>query len=448
MSRGPGRVVVLGAGMAGLLAAGAAAGSGREVVIVDRDDLPDAEDAPAPRRGIPQGRHAHGLLARGQQVLEELFPGFTAEMVAAGVPAGDLGRDARWHVDGRRLATGPSGLTFLCASRPCLEARVRARVTALPGVTVLDATTAETPIADSGGRRVLGVRVRRRDGRDEIADADLVVDATGRGSRTPTWLSDLGHRRPETERVSVGLGYASRTYRTPAALTPALAVMYAPGPSRPRGGGLQVLEGDRVMVTLAGVAGDHPPVEPDGFLRFARDLPVVHELLRDAEPLDAPVGFRFPTPTRRHYERLTAAPEGLVVLGDGLCNLNPIYAQGMTVAGLQALALRHHLATGPLRTRPLQRALSAVADTPWTMMLGADAALPGVEIPVDRTTRAVGAYLARLRAAAAVDPTVAAAFLRVVGLVDPPGTLMRPRVAVPVLRLALSSRRDREPAAS
>lgn len=117
----------------------------------------------------------------------------------------------------------------------------------------------------------------------------------------------------------------------------------------------------------------------------------------------------------------------------------------MTVAGLQALALRHHLATGTLRTRSRQRALAAVADTPWTMMLGADAALPGVEIPVDRATRAVGAYLARLRAAAAGDPAVAAAFLRVVGLVDPPGTLMRRRVAVPVLRHAVSSRGDWDP---
>ncbi|PVZ06416.1 FAD-dependent oxidoreductase [Actinomycetospora cinnamomea] len=448
MAREDERVVVLGAGMAGLLAAGAAAGSGREVVVVDRDDLPGLDDTPAPRRGIPQGRHAHGLLARGQQVLEELFPGFTADLVAEGVPAGDLGYDARWHVDGRRLATGTSGLTFLCASRPCLEARVRARVAALPGVTVLDATTAEAPIADDRGRRIVGVRIRHRDGRDEIADADLVVDATGRGSRAPGWLEDLGYPRPDSERVSVGLGYASRIYRTPAALAPALAVLYAPGPTRPRGGGLQVLEGDRVMVTLAGVAGDHPPLEPRGFLDFARDLPVVHDVLRDAEPLDEPVGFRFPTPTRRHYARLPAAPEGLIVLGDGLCSLNPIYAQGMTVAGLQALALRQHLGAGPLRTRPLQRALAAVADTPWTMMLGADTALPGVEIPLDRATRAVGAYLARLQAAAVVDPTVAGAFLRVVGLVDPPGSLVRPRVAVPVLRHALSSRRDRTPAAS
>lgn len=436
------RVVVLGAGMAGLLAAGGLARAGREVVVLDRDELPAVEDVPAPRRGVPQGRHAHGLLARGQQVLDELFEGFTAEMVAGGVPAGDLGRDARWHVDGQRLATEACGLTFLCASRPCLEARVRARVTALPGVTVVAGATAEAPITDRGGRRVRGVRVSGRDGREEIADADLVVDASGRGSRTPAWLEDLGYHRPASSRVSVGLGYASRTYRTPRALGSALAVMYAPGPSRPRGGGLQALEGDRIMVTLAGVAGDHPPLDPGGFLRFARDLPVVHDVLRDAEPLDDPVGFRFPSPTRRHYERLDAAPEGLVVLGDGLCSLNPIYAQGMTVAGLQALVLRRHLESGPVRTRLLQRALAAATDTPWTMMLGADAALPGVDVPIDRATRAIGAYLARLRTAAVVDPAVAGAFIRVVGLVDPPGALMRPRVAAAVLRHTLSSRRS------
>jgi hypothetical protein len=59
----------------------------------------------------------------------------------------------------------------------------------------------------------VGARVRRRvDGSaEEVLDADLVVDATGRGSRTPAWLEALGYPRPPNEQVRIGLGYATPT---------------------------------------------------------------------------------------------------------------------------------------------------------------------------------------------------------------------------------------------
>ena len=228
----PGRIgdhaVVLGASMAGLLAARVLADAYAQVTVIDRDQLPQAGGH---RRGVPQGRHLHALLARGQQALEELFPGLTTELVAHRVPTGDVLGNGRWYLNGHRLRQTHTGLVALCASRPFLEGHVRGRVRALPNVRFLDACDILGLATTPDGGRVTGTRVIHRGdgGVEEELRADLVVDATGRGSRTPLWLEALGYPRPPTEQVRIGLGYATRTYRLqPDALGGELG-----GPARP-----------------------------------------------------------------------------------------------------------------------------------------------------------------------------------------------------------------------
>ena len=237
--------------------------------------------------------------------------------------------------------------------------------------------------------------------------------------------------------MRIGLGYASRTYRLPAdALGGNVAVIQAATPGHPRTGGLQLLEGGRWMLTLGGILGDHPPTDPDGFLAFARSLPFpdLYETVRDAEPLDEPVAFRFPASVRRRYERLRRFPDGLLVLGDAVASFNPVYGQGMSVAALEALTLRRHLERG---TRPQPRRffadLARVVDTPWEIAAGGDLVFPGVQGRRTVKGRLLNAYIARLHAAATGDAGLADAFVRVAGLVAPPQTLLRPRVVVRVL---------------
>jgi 2-polyprenyl-6-methoxyphenol hydroxylase-like FAD-dependent oxidoreductase len=396
-----------------------------------------------PSAGVPHGRHAHALLARGQQALEELFPGFTAELVADGVPVGDPLANGRWYLGGHRLRQAPTGMVALCASRPLLEGQVRARVRALPNVTFLDRCDIVGLTATPNGGRVTGVRVRRRAAAaEEVVGADLVVDATGRGSRTPTWLEALGYPRPQTEQVRIGLGYATRTYRlaVPDALGGDLGVLQAPTPTHPRGAAFLRLEGDRWMLTLVGILGDYPSTDPDGFLAFARSLrfPGISQAIGDAEPLGDPVGFRFPASVRHRYERLDRFPDGLLVVGDAICSFNPLYAQGMSVAALEALTLRRHLQGG---TRPRPRRLFAdlarVIDVPWAIAVGGDLVFPGVQGRRTARVRLGNAYLGRLHAAAAHDAHLAAAFLRVAGLVAPPGSLLRPAIILAVARGSL-----------
>jgi 2-polyprenyl-6-methoxyphenol hydroxylase-like FAD-dependent oxidoreductase len=430
------RAVVLGASMAGLLAARVLADAYGQVTVIDRDELPEASTH---RRGVPHGRHAHALLARGQQALEELFPGLTAGLIAQGVPAGDLLANGRWYVSGHRLRQEHIGLVSLCVSRPLLEGYVRARVRALPNVGFLDRCDIVGLAATPDGRRITGARVLRRadGGAEHLLGADLVIDATGRGSRTPIWLHALGYARPEEEQVRVGLGYATRTYRLPPdTLDGDLAVLDATTPEHPRGGALLRLEGNRWMVTLAGMLGDHPPTDPDGFLAFARSLrfPDIYEAIRDAEPLDDPVGFRFPASVRHRYERLDRFPDGLLVMGDAVCSFNPIYGQGMSVAALEALTLRRHLERGAEpQPRRFFGDLARVVDVPWDIAVGGDLAVPGVQGRRSLKVRLVNAYIARLHGAAEHDASLASVFVRVAGLVAPPQSLLRPNVAVRVL---------------
>ena len=446
------RAVVLGASLAGLLAARVLGDAYGQVTVIERDELPRT---PMHRRGVPHGRHIHALAARGQQALEELYPGLTAELVANGAPHGDMLANARLYFSGHRLRQARTGLGLLCASRPVLESHVRARVRALPNVRFVDRCDVVGLATTPDGRRVTGARLlRRADGSaEELLGADLVVDASGRGSRTPVWLNGLGYPRPPTTQVRVGLGYATRTCRLPPdALGGDLAVLLAATPRNPRAGALQLLEGGRWMVTLAGILGDHPPTDPDGFLAFARSLqfPDIYEAVRDAEPLDDPVAFRFPASVRHRYERLDRFPDGLLVMGDAVCSFNPIYGQGMSVAAIEALALRRHLERG-VEPQPRRwfRDLAQVVDVPWDMAAGGDLVFPGVQGPRTLKTRLVSAYIARLHAAAENDAGLASAFVRVAGLVAPPQTLLRPGVAVRVLlRPCGRPRRRTRPAAS
>jgi 2-polyprenyl-6-methoxyphenol hydroxylase-like FAD-dependent oxidoreductase len=427
--------IVIGGSMAGLALARALADGFERVTIVERDRL---DGVARPRRGVPQGHHIHVLLARGALALEELFPGLRAELLAAGASSGDLLTAGRWYLNGRRLAAGRFGHDLLSMSRPFLEAHVQRRVRALPGVTIVDERHVRSLRTTADRRRVTGVRVTRKDGTTEDLPADLVVDCSGRHSRLPAWLEDLGYTPPPVTRLRLDLRYSTRQYRLPAgALGGQLFCAMGMVPDVPRAGVLVRIEDGRWLALLAGIAGERPPLDPAGFERFAATLvaPDVHDAIGAGAPLDDPRPFHYPEAVRHRYERLRRLPEGLLATGDAVGSFNPVYGQGMTVAALEALALRALLATGePLSPLRWFRAIRRSVDVPWRLALSADLALPQVDGPRSPAMRLGVHYLSRLHATAAHDATLGAAFFRVAGLLDPPQRLFAPAVALRVLR--------------
>lgn len=449
-----GHAIVLGAGVAGLLAARVLAEHYQTVTVLERDTLAGT----AQRRGVPQGRHLHGLMEGGRAIMESLFPGITAEAIGRGAPVTEVLLGSRWYLSGLRACPTPTGLTTLLASRPLLESLMRDRVMATPGVSLRQGAVADGPVTAAGA--IGGVQVRPVGGGEPASlAADLVVDATGRASRAAEWLASAGLPVPGTERVDVDLGYSSRTYRhRPDHLDGDLGVVVSTMPGR-RGGGAIRVEGNRWHVTLGGMLGDHPPTDDAGFEAFAATLPVpdIHRLIADAEPLDDPVPHRFTGSLRHCFERLGHHPAGFLVLGDALCSFNPLYAQGMTVAAQQALALRdclrevRHESADDLPRRFYARAAPLI-DTAWQMSTNADLNHPGVRGKRSLRTRFTNAYVHRCHVAAHTDPAVARTFMRVANLVEPATVLLRPGTIARVLRHGADSepprpRPERRPAA-
>ena len=425
----PNRAVVVGASISGLLTARVLSDVYDQVTLIDRDVMPASAGI---RRGVPQGRHAHSLLAAGCAAVEDLLPGFTDDAVRAGALRVDLQQDLHWYCEGHRLCPAPSGLPGLVASRPLLEDVIRTRVAARPGVQIVAGCDAVGLASAGRGQRVTGVTIMpRRDGAaSSVLPADLVVDATGRSSRAPLWMAELGYHGPAEEQCGLGASFASRLYRRePGALGGRAGSTVIAGPGSPRGAMLLAQEGGTFVLTTVSLGGTEPPADDAGLAAFSRRLPGpdVTEVTSTAARLSKIVRLRYPRGIWRRYDQLTRFPAGFLVTGDALCSLSPVHAQGMSVAALEASLLRRLLAEGQQQLAPrFFTAAAGLLRVPWAITRGPVQACsgPGADAPGGRSGRAdFAGYLGRLYAAAAGDPVLAAALLGVASLVNSPGVL-------------------------
>jgi 2-polyprenyl-6-methoxyphenol hydroxylase-like FAD-dependent oxidoreductase len=443
--------VVLGASMSGMLAARVLTDHYSKVTLVERDVL---TDEPGGRRGVPQGRHPHALLARGADTLRELFPGMLDDMVADGAPVWDDGELSKLYLSfgghvvtrsGKAAVPDPRLSAMYFASRPFLESHVRRRLQTCADVEVIAGhdVTELVPTADRS--RVTGVRIAdRHSGAARQLDADLVVDATGRASRAPVFLENLGYGRPVEDHIVVNTTYMSQSLRIPAGTVHEVMAIVSPAPGRPTGAFLVRNERDTWLFTAFGMIGHEPPRNLPGMVAFVEELLPAHLLaaVRSGEPCGPVVQHRLPSSQWRRYEKMRRFPDGLLITGDAMCSLNPIYGQGMSVAAMDALALRNALRHGEkgLSQRYFRAAAKSIG-VAWQLGAGTDLSFPEVQGRRTAAMRLSNRYAEWVLSACEIDAVINTQFSRVTGLVDPPARLFRPSF---VYRVASVNNRRRK----
>jgi 2-polyprenyl-6-methoxyphenol hydroxylase-like FAD-dependent oxidoreductase len=409
--------IVIGASLGGMCAARVLSDVADRVTVYERDTLPDG---PANRTAVPQGRHVHLLMARGAQEFDALYPGLLDRMVADGVPVLENRPDCiHFGAAGHVLGTAhrlQSAFTAYVPSRPHLEWQIRRHTLAIDNVDLVAAGVAE-PRHDSARGRVTGVVL---DSGEQIA-ADLVIDATGRGTRLPAWLEKWGYQRPREDTVDVGIAYASRRVQIPDGLIAEKVVVAGASRAQPLGLGMLCYEDGIWNVTTFGVGRVEPPQTFEQICDLADQIVPAHvaSALRAGTPIDDMAFHKYPTSRWRRYDKLARFPDGIAPFGDAVVSFNPTFGQGMTMTAIQARNLRDVLTGGHVDV--VARLAKATAKTTypvWMMTAIGDHTMHRASGPAPRWYRPVGALFDQFLGAAETDPVLAEWFLRRFSLLD------------------------------
>jgi len=425
--------VVIGGSIAGCLTARVLSDYFERVTIFEADTPPDEA---VPRKGVPQGSHVHGLLPGGAAVLRKYLPAIHDDLVAAGADYGDPLIKWRNYIGGAWVQRIPSGMGSYVMSRPLLEAMVRKHTLAVPNITLHVATSVSAYTWNESTTRVTGVTLESS---GESIDADFVADVSGRNSKASDWIKKAGFTSPERSSIGIDVGYTTFVVAEPPNNQRDWNLLYTIQkdiPADTRGGGIFCIEGGHYLVSAQGYHKDYAPTEWEGFLAYFKShpFPVIYEAIKDCEPIGEAKEYRYAAYLRRHYEKLTDFPSGLVVLGDAMCSLNPVYGQGMTVASKEVEhldeCLRKSIQQGHIADKFALNFFKGAAkfvDAAWDATTVED-----FRYPQTRGQRPKGYIISkwlnrRFFTLAAIDKEFAVAFIKALWLVEPPESLLKPK---------------------
>ena len=444
----PRHLAIIGASLTGLFTAAAAQSAGWRVSLIERDELPSSAQ---PRPGVPQSEQGHVLLQRGLLSAEKLLPGLRAELVELGAPSFQSGLLPLLSDDGW-VPTGEHGFEMVCVSRPLLEHVVRRRVLALPSVNLVSGVRAQRLRRVEQGWRVELVPHRQHSSTDSapavVSDvvADVVADASGRSSRLPHWLDELGISPARVSTVDAKMAYATRRYRSDRAPGPGFVV--ATTPRGRRGCVIGPIEDGQWLVCAVGAGDQRPGRDETEFVTHLRELPdpAPWQLVEGMTPVGDVLVHRQTGNVRHHYDDVPDWPAGLLAIGDSACAFNPTYGQGMTVAAGQALLLGRLLREGwtgqtAAETRKAQRRIARTADVPWTMCVSQDRAFLEDAEPLKPVEALVGRWASEVnRLALSGDLRAVVTLQEVAHLMASPARLLHPALLVTSARFHLTAR--------
>jgi 2-polyprenyl-6-methoxyphenol hydroxylase-like FAD-dependent oxidoreductase len=418
-----GTALVIGGGFAGILAARVLADFFRRVIVCEKDVV--ANDA-LPRRGVPQGPHIHGPLLGTMQILSELFPALPATLVASGASIVNMGTEIRTFVRGKWTPQRDFGFFVPMQTRGLLEHVMRKQLSSMPNVSIRQGCRVLG--LSCRNDRIVGVTVRDNEGREATIEGDLVIDASGRGSRSRRWLADLGYEEPHVSQINVDVRYVSCLTRIPEDYPDANIGLRIRKDARTAT--CFRVENDQWIVSLSGRFGDYPPTELGGFLRYAEAFTLEIAQRIRAGAVGQLASYSFPSSLRWHYEALRRFPDGFLPIGDTVMCLNPVYGQGMATAGYQARTLAGELfrrrcagrGLNGLRENVLPR-YAEVLEYPWMTVAAGDFELDQTSGDRPEGLDARVRFMHALAELAENDAEVHRISLRVQQLLDPPEAL-------------------------
>lgn len=437
------QAIVIGAGISGLAAASALADHFERVVVLERDEFEGA----TPRPGVPQGKHPHGLLAAGSSALNELFPGFAESVMRAGGHVSDVGMDVQVEFPGvPAFPRRQLGIHFMAISRPQMEFIMRTRLEERGNVSVVSGCRQVAILGEPDGRTVIAASFQPREGPRQTLPAELIVDASGRGTPTIDFLKKVGLPEPEETVIGLDINYATALYEVPANAAPDFkaSITLAQAPEQSRCGYTMLREDGLWFVLLVSRGLDKSPADEDAFVAFAQDLRTntTYDLIRSGKRTGEISRYVFPESRRRHFDRATTFPRGLIPLGDSICRLNPVYGHGMAVAAKEAIVLRDVLAAHALSDDPLDgvshdylQRIEAIIDDPWAMSALPDLAYPGTHGQRPENLQEMLEYQFALSTAATRDRALHRLYVEALHLVKPASVLNSPDVVEKVKML-------------
>ena len=439
------RAVVIGGSIAGFLASHVLSKYFEEVILIEKDRYTDDNTI---RNGVPQANHVHLLLVKGREILEEFFPNLEDELIKKGANKIDFLKDSRY-----RLPTGwaprfDSGIITFTCTRMLLENTIREQIQKNSKIKIRQEEQVTSYVLRDKNKLSLKTKEAK-----EI-NADLIVDCTGRNTKTPSWLEEIGYSKPRETKIDSFVGYATRRFipSSPSSKTSKtkrdwkmLAIFNNPT-SNPRTGVIYPIEDGKWLVGLYGIGKNYPPTDEEGFLEFTQNLESteLYDALKDATPDSEIYGYRVQGSRKYHYEEMSKWPENFIVLGDAVSVFNPYYGQGITSAALAAKTLDDMLKESKKEkdfTKKFQKKIAKTISLPWVLGTSEDMRWPTtIGKRPNAITRMVQNHAQRVLLLAPKSTLATKSFLQMMHMKKPPTILFHPLLLIQVIAESLGKR--------
>ncbi|MEH7260960.1 FAD-dependent oxidoreductase [Bacillus toyonensis] len=432
------KAIVIGGSMAGKFAAKALSTSFKEVIILD---VGDKWDGKASRKRVPQSDHPHVLLKGGEKAIEELFPTITNELIKAGSIINNFTRDLKWHQFGLWKQPFIGEIHIIQQSRPLLEWHIQKRIDQISNITITYKTLVNGLLVDGKLNKVCGVKVKYLEtGMQEEVHADIVVDASGFGSKSIEWLREYEIEVQE-EKVRIDLFYATKMFQLKEneELDCCNMLMSPSFPENPYGVLIQTIEDNRYFVTFSGYANEKAPQTDDEFYDFAENLSIsnVTDFLNKAEGITDIKTYKIPYQVRRRFDLVNNVPEGLLVVGDAQCRFDPVFGQGVSVAAMEAhqlqLLLQSRKQLDKTFTQQFYKKTADIIEIPWDMTTTEISRHPQLKRELTTKQKFQLWYTKQIYRLSASDSDVYIRLVRVMNLIRSPFHLFHPKVLLAVL---------------